>query len=119
MVEFIFSWEEGVPIDEFAHDACDCPHINRLPILPSNQQLRRSVPPSSHVVSNILLAFQFELPRKAEVTDLQSVFFADQQILRLDIAMDDVLRVEVGEALEQLVDESADECQFESALRFL
>lgn len=108
LVEFIFSWEERVPIDEFTHDACYCPYVDLLSIVSSHQQLRRPIPPGGHVVGEAFL-FLFQLPGEPEVTDFESVVLPYQEILGLDVAMDDVLGVEVGESFEELIDEAADE----------
>jgi hypothetical protein len=50
-----------------------------------------------------------ELPREAKIAYFQLLFIADEQIFRLDVPVDDIKRMHVGQGLEQLVHEQPNE----------
>ena len=55
LVNVTVTRKEGLAINEFSHDATNCPHVNLLAIVAAAQeQLWSSVPPAHlcHVVSN-------------------------------------------------------------------
>ena len=120
LVQLVLSWEHGVSIDEFAHDAANSPDIDLLRIGSADQQFWRAVPSRGHVVSHLLLSSRLlELASEPEIADLELLAVADQQILGLDVAVHEVQRVHVGEALQKLVHVEPDELGIEAVLGLL
>lgn len=44
-----------------------------------------------------------ERPRKSEIGQLEVTFFVDQQVLRLQISVQDAVRVQVVHSLDELI----------------
>lgn len=118
LIKLILAWEKRISIDEFTHDAPDCPEVYLFAIVASHQELCRSVPPGSDVIGQSLL-FVFNLSGETEVTYFEAIVLADKEVFGLDVPMDDVETVEVDKSLEKLVDEGADDGQFDAIGRFL
>ena len=104
LIKLILSREQGVSIDKFAHYASDSPQINFLPIISSNKQLGRPIPPGSYIVSHDLFLL-FDLPGETKVAYFESVILTDKQIFWFDIPMDNIEIVKVDKTFEKLEDE--------------
>ena len=54
LVDLRLAGEDGLPVDELAHDAPDGPHVDRVVVgRRPEQKLGRSVPPRGHVVREV------------------------------------------------------------------
>jgi hypothetical protein len=75
----------------------------------ANKQFGTPVPSGSHVIGHLLEVFRNE-PCKAKVAKFQYVFvLTEENVFRLDIAVDDVFIVEELEAFYDFVHDLADE----------
>jgi hypothetical protein len=77
-------------------------------VLEAEHDLGRAVPPRRDVlghVPGILLGINREAAREAEIANLQLAVGVDEQVARLEIAVQHVGRVDVLEAAQNLVDE--------------
>ena len=76
--------------------------------LKAQHDLRRSVPPGSHIlghVPRILLRVHGEAASQSEIADLELAVGVDEQVAGLQVTMQHVRRVDVLEAAQDLVDE--------------
>jgi len=76
LIDFGFAREEGVSIDDFAHDATNGPNVDFFAIVVAQEKLWCSVPPSGHIVSQPVAWFVVQYASKPEVTNLQLVVFS-------------------------------------------
>lgn len=78
LIELVFAWEHWVAIDEFSENATDCPEVDFLAVGCADEELRRAVPASCHIVSKFLLWCLSDGPGKAKVADFELFFVADE-----------------------------------------
>ena len=108
LVEVVLPGEERDPGDHLEDDAPDGPHVHggavvRVP----EEHVRRAVPQRDDLV-RVLFDGDAEGPPEPEVGDLQQhVVAVYQQVLRLEVAVEDIPRVAEGDAAEELLDEVA------------
>ena len=50
LIDFRFSWKEGLAVGELAKDAPNGPDVNLLPVVVAQKKFRSPVPSSGHVV---------------------------------------------------------------------
>lgn len=102
LVDLVFPREHGHPIHQLPKNTAYRPNIHLLPILRPYQQLRGSIPPGSHIVSENLLR-SAHLPGKPKITNLELILIPHQQILWFDIPMHNIHRVQVRYPLNNLI----------------
>lgn len=119
LVQLVFPWKHGVAVDEFAEDAANRPHVDFLAVVGADKQLRRAIPASGDIVGEGLLGVFFLDASEPEIADLELSVIADQQVFRLDIPVNDIHRMQVGEPLHQLEDHRANLLVVEPVGRFL
>lgn len=54
LIQLVLSWKHGISVNQFSENATDRPHVNLLAVSGAHEQLRRTVPPSSYIVSEFL-----------------------------------------------------------------
>lgn len=93
----ILAGEQWLCVCKFTHDATDGPDISRLSVAIGEQEFRRSVPTSGHVVCERYI-LRTHVPRKPEVaefqrpvTDLEQQLLAYEQVFGFHVSMDDIL----------------------------
>lgn len=102
LVQVILSREKRLPIDHFSHDAANRPDIDGfVVVIPANQQFGGTVPPGGHVVGHDPVGGHG--PGKSQVAYFNSRLLSNEDIFGLDIPVDGVDAVHVGDALEELV----------------
>ena len=77
-------------------------------VLEAEHDLRRAIPSRGDILGHepgILLGVDREASREAKVADLELAIRIDQQVARLEIAVQHVGRVDVLESAQDLVDE--------------
>ena len=114
LVQFILPWKQRISINQLTHYAGYSPHVNLLSVVPTDKQLRWTIPSCSNVVSDFLSFFFFDLASKSKVTNFKLEIRGDKEILGFDVAMDDVLLMKIVEAFDELEDEFSDERKFYS-----
>jgi hypothetical protein len=97
LIKLVLPWKQRVTIDKLAHNATDSPQINFLPVFSPHKQFRRPVPPSRHVVCQILVLLPPDLSGKPEIAYFETLLAADQQIFGFDVPVHNILLVEVGQ----------------------
>lgn len=111
LVAVVLAREEGLAEVHLRENAADRPHVDCLGVLGQREHdLRGAVPARGHVLREIGVLLRgravarvcFEA-RKTEVADLEVALLVDQEVGRLEVAVDDAAAVEVLDALEQLV----------------
>ena len=101
-MDLIVARKQRLGVEELPHDTSSGSEVHRLVIGPlTKQKFRRPVPASGHIVCQVSV-LGGPLPGKAEIAELEDTLLADEQILRLDISMDDLLRVHVVNGLDEL-----------------
>ena len=106
LVNVIVAGEVRFPSEQLGKDASDGPNVDRLGILVTRQHdLRGAVPPCHHILgqqqriarlADHLLVAQ-HAPGKAEVANLEVAVGIDEQVRRLEVAVQDVGRMDVLE----------------------
>lgn len=114
LINVIVAREVRFPSKQLGKDATDGPNIDRLGILMARQHnLRSAVPPRDHIfrqqqrvagLANHLLVAQ-HASGQTKVTDLEVAVGIDEQIRRLEVAVQHVGRMDVLESAEDLVQE--------------
>ena len=139
LVDIVAALEEGLAAEEFSQNATYRPDIDCAGLacksgtraehgewgqacsvrtgfcvaLEAQHDLGRSVPPSGNVfghVSCVLLWVHGEAPGQAKVADLELAVGVDEQVAGLEIAVEDVGRVDVLQTAQDLVDEGLEVC---------
>ena len=117
--------EQRLPVGELAHDASDRPRVHLGSVfLRSQQQLGRSVPPRGYVIcENFVGLVSLELACKAKIAEFERVrariVRADEQVLRFDVPVHDVVSVAPRDCLDELPDVPAHERWVEAARALL
>mmetsp|Transcript_13085 Transcript_13085/g.41375 ORF Transcript_13085/g.41375 Transcript_13085/m.41375 type:complete len:353 (-) Transcript_13085:435-1493(-) len=109
LVDHVAAWEEGLPLEELREDASDGPDVNGGGVLGKERtaELRGAVPARGHVIGpEHRLRHVIEgRAGEAKVADLQLAVGVGQDVLRLEVAVKHVGRVDVLQTTEQLVEE--------------
>jgi len=85
---------------KLGEDAADASVVNCLAVFAhSEEDLRRAIPKSRYLASILLLGFKEGRPRQTEVGDLYHIILREQNVLRLQVSMEDPLRMAVRNAL--------------------
>jgi len=95
LVYLRLSREEGLTISQLTHDTAEGPNVHVLAIVGgAQQQFRGPVPARGHVVCQWRI--RTHGPRKAEIAEAQRIVRRiDQQVLRLDISVNDIMPMAV------------------------
>lgn len=108
MVTAQSTWEDGFAVDHLAENAAHRPHIYGLGVLCGAQEnFRGPIPAGGHVLrqnSVVLRLILQNRSREAEVRDLHVAVGVEEDVGRLQVAMDDFRRMDVLQGLEDLVD---------------
>lgn len=70
LVYLVVSWKHGLPVHQLPDHAADGPHVGRLAVGLTNQQLWTTIPASGHIVGEVVL-FLGQKACEAEVADLE------------------------------------------------
>ena len=108
--------EERFAAQQLGEDASDRPDIDGGPVvLVLDEELGRAVPPRRHILGEVLLRVLFGdivakvgAARHPEVGDAQIAVLVDEDVARLEVAVEHVRRVHRLEAAEDLVGEALD-----------
>jgi hypothetical protein len=112
-VDVALACEDGLALEHLTEDAAGAPHVYRRCVSPQLEEQLRWPVPSSHNQACVLPACFAVAPaslghrlvvvsRETEISNLESPAIVDEQVGCLHISMEDVVVVEVAEALEQL-----------------
>ena len=102
LVQVILSREKRLPVYHFSHDAANRPNIDGfVVVISANQKFGRSVPAGGHVVGHDPVGGHS--PGESQVAYLNSRLLPDEDIFGLNVPVDGVDAVHVGDALEELV----------------
>ena len=104
LVDLAVTWEEGSLGGEFCHDAAKTPDVNgRAVVLLPEEDFRGAVPKGDDF-AGVGVESNVEGASKAKISDLDNTFILrDEDVLRLEIAVDDALGVAGGHTLEELI----------------
>lgn len=109
MVEGRTSWEDGLADEDLSQDASNAPNVRCFPVgVGSQKDLRGSVPPSGYLLSEDDVVAVFvgnHGPGESEVADLHGAVAVEDEVGGLEVAMDDLGRVEILHALDELVED--------------
>ena len=101
-----------VPGPHLGHDAARAPHVHRGAVVPlAEQQLGRPVPEGDHPVGvpvRLAAPLQAEGPSQSEVGQLEDALLGDEDVGGLHVAVDDLVGVDVVEAVEHLLHDALD-----------
>jgi hypothetical protein len=98
--------KERMTSHELDINASYSPDIYRLAIVDiSHQKLRGSIPPCGNVICKLLIFRLNHGPGETEITDLEHSILGKQHILRLDVSVYDVVRVDKGTCFQDLPDD--------------
>lgn len=98
--------EQRLAQNHLSHYATRCPHIHTFSVLQRPQQDLRSPVPKRRDVRRVLLLPKERQLRLPEVAQLQYILPIDQQILRLEIAMQDPSPMQILQGQKHLKRES-------------
>ena len=101
LVELVLAGEQRAQTEHFVHDAADAPNVHLVGVISVREQaLRRAIPPGRNVLGqrHVLV----EAAAAAEIGELDG-FAVEQNVLRLDVAVEDAEAVHVVNGLQQLV----------------
>jgi hypothetical protein len=102
LTDFGVTTEEDLAASEFSHDATDRPQINSgAVVLLTKEDFRGAVPEGDDFVS-VGVHGDLEGASKAEVSDLEGVVVLEEDVGRLQIAVNDAVTVTEVEAFEEL-----------------
>lgn len=108
-IDFRIAWEQWLSHHHLSKDAADAPNIHGSRVgARTEQDFRSAVPKCDHFVS-VGAKRHIEGTSETKVSQLDVARGLDEEILWLEIAMQDAVRVAVGQAVEELVGESLDE----------
>lgn len=72
LINLRLSWEQGVAVCDFTHDATDSPDVYLFSVVVTQEELRRSVPSSRNIIGK-LGSRLVKLPRKSKVANFKLV----------------------------------------------
>ena len=102
LVDVIFPREERAVVEQFSKDTAHGPEVDTLGVTPGAvEEFRSSVPACSHLVTVLAALSPLTDPTEAEVCDLESSLSTDQKVGGLQVAVHDLVVVEVAHALQQ------------------
>lgn len=105
----ILCLEEDATAQQLAKNAAHRPYIHRRRVVASaHQNLRCAIVLGDHLLGHVLGLIRLLDAGQSKVTDLEHAIRVDQQIARLDVAMQDAGRVQIFEAAQDLVQEHLD-----------
>mmetsp|Transcript_7318 Transcript_7318/g.14538 ORF Transcript_7318/g.14538 Transcript_7318/m.14538 type:complete len:368 (-) Transcript_7318:243-1346(-) len=108
-VHVILAREERLAAKQLRENAAHRPHVDRLVvILLAQEELRRSVPASDHVHCHERLVQLGRQTRQTQVTNLEVAIGVHKEVIRLEITMHDIGRVEVLQSTQDLIREISD-----------
>jgi hypothetical protein len=113
LVDVALAGEDGLALEHFTKDTTGAPHVDGRCVLSQlEKQLRWSVPPRHNKTGVIPSCFTVALAslwygfvvvsRETKVCNLESPTIVDKQVGRLHVSMQNVVVVEISQALEQL-----------------
>lgn len=104
LVDLAVAREQRSLVRHLAEDAPDAPHVHgRAVVLAPKQNLRCAVPQRDHLV-RVSADGDAKCARKAKVRELQCVVIAiDEEVLRLQVAMEHAVAVAVRDAEQELL----------------
>ena len=109
LVDIVLAAEERFSPEKLGQDASCRPDVNGLGVVGEREHdLRRPVPSGGHVLghkSSVLLGVFQKPAGQPEVADLELAVGVDEQVARLQVAVEHVGRVDVLEPTQHLVDE--------------
>jgi len=115
LIDVIVSREVRLPEDELSEDAPDGPDVDGVRILVTCQHDFGGAVPSRHDVLRQqeglvprVVAAGVHAPRQPEVAYLEVAVAVNEQVRRLEVAMEDVAGVDVLETAQHLVGEVLD-----------
>mmetsp|Transcript_11313 Transcript_11313/g.42246 ORF Transcript_11313/g.42246 Transcript_11313/m.42246 type:complete len:234 (+) Transcript_11313:467-1168(+) len=104
LIRLIPAHEQRGSPEDLPEDASGRPHVDSVRILPCTQeQLRRAVPDRHDLCSHELRRAME--PRQPKVGDLHDALVVDEQVGRLQIPMQDEIRVAVLQPLQQMLEQ--------------
>ena len=101
------SRKQGHPVENLCENAPNGPCVHCLVVgsIP-DKELWRSVPARRDVVGVLVILGAIEGASEAEVAQFDQAGLADQQVLRFDVPMDQLRRVQEVVRFQDLVDDS-------------
>lgn len=107
-VDLGVAWEERLAGSHFGEDAADGPHVDTSGVLAATKQnLRRAVPKGDDLVS-VSTERNTEGASETKIGQLQVALLVDEQVLRLQVAVQDAVGMAVASTLEELKGELLD-----------
>mmetsp|Transcript_10771 Transcript_10771/g.16200 ORF Transcript_10771/g.16200 Transcript_10771/m.16200 type:complete len:305 (-) Transcript_10771:1031-1945(-) len=106
LLEMIVAGKDGFTQNHLAIDAGDTPHIHAVLVLARAQHnLGRAIPSRSHILAeqHIIVFLVFDTAGHAKVCDLDGAIAIDQNVLRLDVAMNHVTPVNIEHTIQNLI----------------
>jgi len=99
LLNWALGLEEYPAAEQLAKDAAHTPHVDSGGVMfGAHQDLGRPVVLRHHLLSHVFATVLFLDPGEAEVTNLEHAVRIDEEIPRLDVAMNDFGRVQVLDA---------------------
>lgn len=102
------SWEERSACEHLGHDAASTPYVDAGVISPTSQKDVRCTVPQRHDLVGERVDGDTKSACETEVSELQLALGVDEEILRLEVAMEDAVVVTEGDAADQLPHEALD-----------
>lgn len=108
MVDFVAALEEGLAGEEFPEDAADAPGVDRGGVAGrAEEELGRAVPEGDDELGEFGGRVA-DVAGHAEVGDLELAAVVEEEIGGLEVAVEDPVVVEVGDARGELEEEGFD-----------
>jgi len=102
LVYLALAGEQRLPVNQLPHDAADRPHVHRFGVRGgAEQDLRRAVPERHHLVG-VGAHGDAEGTGETEIRQLEGPVAVNEQVLRLQITVQNAMRVAVCDALKHL-----------------
>ena len=107
MVDFVFALEQWLAGEQLAKDAADAPHVDGLSVgLCAEEELWRAVPEGDDELGQVRGRGVAYVACHAKVCDFQDAAVGEQEVGGLEVAVEDVVRVQVGDTRDQLKEEA-------------
>ncbi|ETV99496.1 hypothetical protein H310_08171 [Aphanomyces invadans] len=100
LLAFVLAGKDGIPREQLAQNARKAPHVNGHPVRQTEDDFGRSVEPRLNVRKERGVV-KARRP-KVDDCDLRRLGFAQEDVFRLEVAVDNVVCVEKYEAVEQI-----------------
>lgn len=102
-------WKHGLSIEHLSNEAAQCPYIDRLAIvLASEQQFGSPVPPCGDIISHdnsFLIIGLLHESNQAKITQFGVTIFVDEDVGRLQVAMDQAGIMQEIDGFGDLIDD--------------